>query len=57
LLDEFSKRACLGDSFAEALLLDQGTDAAKARAELGWQPTHPGLVDEFRNGSYRKVTA
>ena len=29
-------RARLGDYFAEVLLLDQGTDAAKARAELGW---------------------
>jgi nucleoside-diphosphate-sugar epimerase len=50
-------RARLGDYFAEVLLLDQGTHAAKARAELGWAPTHPGLVDEFRQGSYRKVTA
>jgi uncharacterized protein YbjT (DUF2867 family) len=40
--------------FAEVLLLDQGTDAAKARAELGWSPSHPSLVDEFRHGSYRK---
>jgi hypothetical protein len=31
-----------------------GTDAAKARAELGWYPSHPSLVDEFRHGSYRK---
>ena len=30
-----------------------GRDAAKARAELDWRPSHPGLVDEFRNGSYR----
>jgi nucleoside-diphosphate-sugar epimerase len=45
-------RARLGDYFAEVLLLDQGTDAAKARAELGWSPSHPGLVDEFRHGSY-----
>ena len=29
-------RARLGDYFAEVLLLDQGTDAAKARAELDW---------------------
>jgi nucleoside-diphosphate-sugar epimerase len=50
-------RARLGDYFAEVLLLDQGTDAAKARAELGWSPSHPGLVDEFRNGSYRKQAA
>ncbi len=47
-------RARLGDYFAEVLLLDQGTVAAKARAELGWQPSHPCLTDEFRNGSYRK---
>ena len=47
-------RARLGDYFAEVLLLDQGTDAAKARDELGWRPSHGGLVDEFRNGSYRK---
>ena len=50
-------RARLGDYFAEALLLDQGTDAAKARAELDWNPAHRQLVDEFRSGSYRKVTA
>jgi nucleoside-diphosphate-sugar epimerase len=47
----------LGDYFAEVLLLDQATDAAKARAEFGWAPARPGLVDEFREGSYRKVAA
>lgn len=46
-------RARLGDYFAEVLLLDQGTDAARARAELGWHPSHPSLTDEFRHGSYR----
>jgi nucleoside-diphosphate-sugar epimerase len=50
-------RARLGDYFAEALLLDQGTVANKANAELGWHPSRPGLVDEFGHGSYRKVTA
>lgn len=49
-------RARLGDYFAEVLLLDQGTVAAKARADLGWSPSRPGLVDEFRDGSYRKTT-
>ncbi len=44
-------RERLGDYFAEVLLLDQGTSAARARDELGWSPTHPGLVDEFRHGS------
>jgi len=47
-------RARLGDYFAEVLLLDQGTDTARARAELGWHPSHPALTDEFRHGSYRK---
>jgi nucleoside-diphosphate-sugar epimerase len=46
-------RARLGDYFAGVLLLDQGIDAAKARAELGWSPSHPSLADDFRNGSYR----
>ena len=47
-------RGRLGDYFAEVLLLDQGTDAARARSELGWYPAHPSLSDEFRRGSYRK---
>jgi nucleoside-diphosphate-sugar epimerase len=47
-------RSRLGDYFAEVLLLDQGTDAARARAELGWHPSHPSLSDEFRHGSYRQ---
>jgi len=47
-------RARLGDYFAEVLLLDQASVAAKARTELGWSPRHLGLVDEFRRGSYRK---
>jgi nucleoside-diphosphate-sugar epimerase len=51
--DEARKR--LGDYFAEVLLLDQGTVAARARTELDWVPSHPGLVEELRGGSYRKV--
>jgi nucleoside-diphosphate-sugar epimerase len=43
----------LGDYFAEVLLLDQGTEATRARSELGWVPTRPGLTEEFRSGSYR----
>jgi nucleoside-diphosphate-sugar epimerase len=46
-------RARFGDWFAEVLLLDQGTVAAKAQAELGWHPARPSLADEFRRGSYR----
>jgi nucleoside-diphosphate-sugar epimerase len=50
-------RARLGDYFAEVLLLDQGASSARAENELDWRPTHPGLVEEFRHGSYRQVTA
>jgi nucleoside-diphosphate-sugar epimerase len=46
-------RARLGDYFAEVLLLDQSTDSTRARTQLGWQPAHPSLADEFRQGSYR----
>jgi nucleoside-diphosphate-sugar epimerase len=51
---EDEARQRLGDYFGEVLLLDQSTDGARARSELGWRPSHMGLVDEFRNGSYRK---
>jgi hypothetical protein len=47
-------RGRLGDDFAEVLLLDQGTTAAKARSDLGWTPSRPTLVDEFLQGSYRR---
>jgi nucleoside-diphosphate-sugar epimerase len=47
-------RSRLGDYFAEALLLDQATAATKVGAELGWEPTHLALTDEFRVGSYHK---
>jgi nucleoside-diphosphate-sugar epimerase len=50
-------RTRLGDYFAEVLLLDQGSAAAKARTELDWSPSRPGLVEEFRHGSYRNATA
>jgi nucleoside-diphosphate-sugar epimerase len=51
---EEEARTRLGDYFAEVLLLDQATTAAKARAALGWEPTRPGLIDELRTGSYHK---
>jgi nucleoside-diphosphate-sugar epimerase len=47
----------VGDAFAEVLLLDQGTEAARAKADLDWSPSRPGLVDEFRQGSYRAEQA
>ncbi|HEY1591282.1 MAG TPA: NAD-dependent epimerase/dehydratase family protein [Solirubrobacteraceae bacterium] len=53
--DEARQR--LGDYFAEVLLLDQATVAPGARDQLGWHPTHPGLVEEFRDGSYSEQLA
>jgi len=50
-------RARVGDYFAEVLLLDQAMSGTKARADLGWEPRRPGLVDELREGSYRQVAA
>lgn len=47
-------RARVGDYFAEVLLLDQGATATKAASELNWAPSRPSLVDEFRQGSYRR---
>ena len=51
---EEEARGRVGDYFAEVLLIDQATKAEKARTELGWRPSHPGLVDELRQGSYRR---
>ena len=47
-------RARVGDYFAGVLLIDQATDAARARAELNWHPSHPSLTEELRHGSYRQ---
>jgi nucleoside-diphosphate-sugar epimerase len=46
-------RSRVGDYLADVLLLDQATRAAKAR-ELGWHPSRPSLVDDLRDGSYRR---
>jgi nucleoside-diphosphate-sugar epimerase len=51
---EAEARARLGEYFADVLLLDQRAKATRARVELGWEPSHLGLVEEFRVGSYRK---
>jgi nucleoside-diphosphate-sugar epimerase len=51
---EAEARSRLGEYFADVLLLDQRTKATRARVELGWEPSHLGLVEDFRVGSYRK---
>jgi nucleoside-diphosphate-sugar epimerase len=48
-LDE--ARGKLG-GFADALALDQRISSARARAQLGWEPRGPALLDELRAGSY-----
>ncbi|MCK5891757.1 NAD-dependent epimerase/dehydratase family protein [Aeromicrobium sp.] len=37
-------------AFGEALLLDQQASGAKARADLGWTPSRPTLVELLREG-------
>jgi hypothetical protein len=43
--------------FADALALDQAASAAKARAELGWVPRGPSIVEELEHGSYSSASA
>jgi nucleoside-diphosphate-sugar epimerase len=42
-------RARLGAKFADALLIDQQATGQKARIALGWEPSRPTLVEEFRS--------
>lgn len=49
--DVADTRARLGAPFADALLIDQRADGARARS-LGWTPTRPGLLTEFTDGGY-----
>ncbi|QFZ72313.1 NAD-dependent epimerase/dehydratase family protein [Streptomyces fagopyri] len=39
-------------AFAEGLLRSQSATGAKARSELGWNPTRPSLAEELEHGSY-----
>jgi nucleoside-diphosphate-sugar epimerase len=39
---------------AGAFLLDQQATGAAARADLGWEPTAPSLLDELRSGSHAR---
>ncbi len=47
-------KARVGEYFAEVLLIDQAANGKRAGSELGWAPSRPTLVEEFRGGSYRK---
>ncbi len=46
-----ASRERLGRHYADALLLDQRADAARARS-LGWAPSRVALVDDLATGSY-----
>jgi nucleoside-diphosphate-sugar epimerase len=46
-----ASRERLGHDYADALLLDQRADAARARS-LGWAPSRVALVDDLATGSY-----
>ncbi|MCS5486658.1 NAD(P)H-binding protein [Curtobacterium flaccumfaciens pv. beticola] len=47
-----ASRERLGADFADALLLHQEASGAHARADLGWHPTRPTLVEDLADGSY-----
>ena len=50
--------AALGRRWVEvALASNSRVDSAAARAELGWRPVGPDLLDELTTGSYRRVWA
>jgi hypothetical protein len=40
-----------------ALSSNSRVDSGKARAELGWSPVGPSLLDELTVGSYRRLWA
>ena len=46
--------AVLGVDFADALALRQNV-IAPASLALGWRPSRPTIVDDVRNGSYRRT--
>jgi nucleoside-diphosphate-sugar epimerase len=41
--------------WAHGLACNSRVDSTKARTELGWSPQGPGLIDDLRYGSYRRV--
>jgi nucleoside-diphosphate-sugar epimerase len=41
--------------WAHGLACNSRVDSSKARTELGWSPQGPGLIDDLRYGSYRRV--
>jgi nucleoside-diphosphate-sugar epimerase len=41
--------------WAHGLACNSRVDSTKARIELGWSPQGPGLMDDLRYGSYRRV--
>ncbi|MFP3465251.1 NAD-dependent epimerase/dehydratase family protein [Leifsonia sp. SIMBA_070] len=45
-------RSRLGESLADALLLDQQARGTTARIDLGWEPNGPSLLEELLVGSY-----
>lgn len=41
-------------AFADALVLDQQIDSAKARKELGWSPRAGSVIEDLKAGSYAR---
>ncbi|MEU3983965.1 NAD-dependent epimerase/dehydratase family protein [Streptomyces sp. NPDC026672] len=45
----------IGLTYAFGMASNVRVDSARARAELGWNPVGPSLIDDLVRGSYRKV--
>ena len=43
--------------FAHFAAMDCAASAQQTRAELGWQPVQPGLMEDLSKGDYFKITA
>lgn len=42
----------LGEQYARWLALDQAISSTRTRAELGWRPSRPTIVEDLTTGSY-----
>ncbi|MFI6826310.1 NAD-dependent epimerase/dehydratase family protein [Kribbella sp. NPDC050241] len=47
-----SAAEALGEQYARWLALDQAISSTRTRAELGWRPSRPAIVEDLTGGSY-----
>ena len=51
-ITEEQAEAAMGPFLPKFLSSENRASSARARKQLGWQPTEPGLLDELAHGSY-----